>query len=83
MSASTKHHSVGNDGAHDHHEMSHVAMAALAVSAVVIAGLVLIFASRQLHEHPGAVLAVIIGVPACIALMVTVVRRRRDHRNVP
>lgn len=63
-------------------EMSHVSIAALAVSAVVLAGLVLIFASRQVHEHPGAVLATIVGVPALVLLMTMVVRRRREHRSV-
>jgi hypothetical protein len=66
----------------DDHEMSHVAMAALAVTAVVLAGLVLIFASRHFREHPGAILGVIVGVPALIALMFVLVRRRRAHRNV-
>jgi hypothetical protein len=88
MSAIKKHRpeqiSVGQDPEHagNDHEMSHVAIAALAVSAVVLAGLVLIFASRQIHQHPGAVLATILGVPALITLMVVVVRRRREHRHV-
>ena len=58
--------------------MPHVSrMAALAAAAVVIAALVLVSLSRQLHEHPGAVLGVILGVPALAVLAIVIGRRRR------
>ena len=63
----------------DHREMSHVAMAALAGAIVVIAALVLVYVSRHAHEHPGAALVVILGVPVLIALMFVIGRRRRAH----
>jgi hypothetical protein len=64
----------------DSNEMSHVSMGALALAAVAIAGLALVYVSRHFHQHPGAVLAVLVGTPAVIALMfIVVARRRREH----
>lgn len=64
----------------DHKEMSHVAMAALAVAVVVIAALGLIYVSRHYHEHPGAVLGVLVGAPVVILLAIVIARsRRRAH----
>lgn len=60
-------------------EMSHASMAALAVAVVVVGGLVLIYVSRQFHDHPGAVLGLILGVPALIVLTYVIGRRRRAH----
>jgi hypothetical protein len=60
-------------------EMSHVALAALAAAVVVIAALVLVSLSRQLHQHPGAVLAVVLGVPALTVLALVIGKRRREH----
>ena len=60
----------------DRHEMSHVAMAALAGAVVVIAALVLVYVSRHAHQHPGAALVAILGIPALIALAIVIVRRR-------
>lgn len=71
--------SVSNSHESDHKEMSHISMAALAVAVVVLAGLSLIYVSRHAHEHPGAVLGVIIGVPALIILALVIGRRRRSH----
>ncbi|HTL32005.1 MAG TPA: hypothetical protein VL326_02705 [Kofleriaceae bacterium] len=62
-------------------QMSHVAMAALAAAVVVTAALTLIYVSRHAHQHPGAVLVVLIGVPALIALFAVIAMRRRSHRN--
>lgn len=62
-----------------HGEMSHVALAALAAAVVVIAALVLVSLSRQLHRHPGAVLAVVLGVPTLTVLAIVIGKRRREH----
>lgn len=58
-------------------EMSHVSIAALAVGIVVIAGLVLVYVSRHVHQHPGAVLFVILGFPVLILLAIILGKRRR------
>ncbi|HTL31575.1 MAG TPA: hypothetical protein VL326_00545 [Kofleriaceae bacterium] len=66
----------------EHHrrskEMSHASIAALAVAVVVVGGVSLIFMSRQFHDHPGAVLGLILGVSALIVLTY-VIGRRRGH----
>lgn len=62
-----------------HGEMSHVALAALAAAVVVIAALVLVSLSRQLHQHPGAVLALVLGVPTLAVLAIVIGKRRRAH----
>jgi hypothetical protein len=63
----------------EHDEMSHVSIAALAVGVVVIAGLVLVYASRHVHRHPGAVLVVLLGVPVLLLLAIVLGKRRRAH----
>ena len=60
-------------------EMSHVSIAALAVGIVVIAGLVLVYVSRHVHQHPGAVLLAVLGFPVLILLAIIVGKRRRAH----
>lgn len=60
-------------------EMSHVAMAVLAIAAVVLAGLGLIVVSRHAHDHPGAVFGLMIGGLTLIALVIIVARRRGEH----
>jgi hypothetical protein len=62
-------------------QMSHVSMAALAACIVVTAALTLIYVSRHAHQHPGAILVVLVGVPALIALFAVVLMRRRQHRS--
>lgn len=62
-------------------QMSHVAMAALAGVVVVTAALTLMYVSRHAHQHPGAVLVVLIGVPALIALIAVIAMRRRPQRS--
>ena len=57
-------------------QMSHVSIAALAVGIVVIAGLVLVYVSRHVHQHPGAVLFVIVGFPVLILLAIILGKRR-------
>lgn len=59
--------------------MSHVAMAALAAAIVVTSALTLIYVSRHAHQHPGAVLVVLIGVPALVALVAVIAMRRRTQ----
>jgi hypothetical protein len=71
MTVSKKHHPSSK-------EMSHVAIVALAVSVVVIGGVILIYVSRQFHDHPGAVLGLILGVSALFVLTY-VIGRRRGH----
>jgi hypothetical protein len=43
----------------------------------VIAGLVLVYVSRHVHQHPGAVLFVILGFPVLILLAIILGKRRR------
>lgn len=62
-------------------QMSHVAMAALAGVVVVTAALTLMYVSRHAHQHPGAVLVVLIGVPALIAMIAVLAMRRRPERG--
>jgi hypothetical protein len=59
--------------------MPHIAMGAVAIGAVVFAGLMLIYMSRHAHEHPGALLALLIGAPVLLALAFFVARRLRRH----
>ena len=59
--------------------MSHSAMAALAAAVVVIAALVLVYVSRHVHEHPGAFLVALVGVPALVVLAIVIARRRREQ----
>jgi hypothetical protein len=60
-------------------EMSHVSIAALALGTVVVAGLVLVYVSRHVHQHPGAVLLVVLGFPVLILLAIILGKRRRAH----
>jgi hypothetical protein len=62
-----------------HKEMSHAALAALAAAVVVIAALVLVSLSRQLSQHRGAVLALVLGVPTLTVLAIVIGVRRREH----
>jgi hypothetical protein len=59
--------------------MSHVSMLALIAATIVIAALVLVYVSRHVHEHPGAALVAIIGVPVLLALMYVIGKRRRQR----
>jgi hypothetical protein len=59
--------------------MSHVSMLALIVATVVIAGLVLVYVSRHVHEHPGARLIAIIGVPVVLLLAFVIGKFRRQR----
>ena len=70
---------VRSDSGAERNEMSHVSIAALAVGIVVIAGLVLVYVSRHVHQHPGAVLLVILGFPVLILLAIILGKRRRAH----
>jgi ABC-type transport system involved in cytochrome c biogenesis permease component len=60
-------------------EMWHVSIAALALGTVVVAGLVLVYVSRHVHQHPGAVLLVVLGFPVLILLAIILGKRRRAH----
>ena len=64
----------------DVNNMSHVAMAALAASIPLLAGLVLVTVSRKAHEHPGAVLFILLGLPILVALYAFIAKYRRAHR---
>jgi uncharacterized membrane protein len=63
----------------EHNEMSHASMAALALGIVVVAGLVLVYVSRHVHQHPGAVLLVLLGFPVLVLLAIILAKRRRAH----
>ena len=61
----------------EHHEMSHISIAALAVGTVVLAGLVLVYVSRHVHEHQGPALFAVFGVPLVILLAILLGKHRR------
>ena len=63
----------------DVNNMSHLAMAALAASVPLLAGLVLVTVSRNAHEHPGAVLLILLGLPILVALYAFIAKYRRAH----
>jgi hypothetical protein len=63
----------------DVNSMSHVAMAALAASVPLLAALVLVTVSRKVHDHPGAVLLVLLGLPILVALYAFIAKYRRAH----
>ena len=82
MAIGNSQHSPAPSGAgrSEHPQMTHVAMGAVALGTVVVAGLVLLYVSRHAHQHPGATLAVLVGALALIALVFLVARRRRTIR---
>jgi hypothetical protein len=59
--------------------MSHVSMLALIAATVVIAALVLVYVSQHVHEHPGAALVAIIGVPVLLLLAFVIGKWRRQR----
>lgn len=59
--------------------MSHVSMLALVAAAVVLAGVVLLSVSRHAHEHPGALLSLLIGLVVLLGLGFVIAKWRRQR----
>ncbi len=57
----------------------HLAMAGIVLATCVVAGLVLLLLSGHVPKHSGALLAVLVGIPALYVALRTIVRNWRTE----